>query len=112
AVRPARRRRESWAAGHIHFGRELNATDDRAHFGRTGLPVLEGKQIDPFRARVADATSFIDRRVAERLLRRRTPIDRPRLAYREVAAATNRLTLIAAIVPASVVTTHTIFCLR
>jgi len=103
---------ESAGGWHVHFGRELNATDDRAHFGRTGLPVLEGKQIDPFRARVADATSFIDRRVAERLLRRRTPIDRPRLAYREVAAATNRLTLIAAIVPAGVVTTHTIFCLR
>jgi hypothetical protein len=29
-----------------------------------------------------------------------------------VAAATNRLTLIAAIVPAGAVTTHTIFCLR
>src|SRR6185295_8392931 len=37
---------------------------------------------------------------------------RPRLAYREVASATNRLTLIAAIVPAGAVTTHTIFCLR
>ena len=96
----------------VHFGRELNATDDRAHFGRTGLPVLEGKQIDPFRARVADAASFVDRRVAARLLRRRTPFDRPRLGYREVASATNRLTLIAAIVPAGVVTTHTIFCLR
>jgi hypothetical protein len=37
---------------------------------------------------------------------------RARLAYRDVASATNRLTLIAAIVPASAATTHTLFCLR
>ena len=37
---------------------------------------------------------------------------RPRLAYRDVASATNRLTLIAAIVPAGAVTVHTLFCLR
>jgi hypothetical protein len=35
-----------------------------------------------------------------------------RLAYRDVAAATNRLTLIAAILPAGCVSTHTLFCLR
>ena len=36
----------------VRFGRELNATDDRAHFhtGRSGMPVLEGKHIEPFRA--------------------------------------------------------------
>ena len=37
---------------------------------------------------------------------------RARLAYRDVASATNRLTLIAAIVPARCVTTHTLFCLK
>ena len=37
---------------------------------------------------------------------------RPRLAYRDVASATNRLTLIAAILPAGCVSTHTVFCLR
>jgi len=37
---------------------------------------------------------------------------RARLAYRDVASATNRLTLIAAIIPARAVTTHTLFCLR
>ena len=37
---------------------------------------------------------------------------RVRLAYRDVASATNRLTLIAALVPARVVTTHTLFCLK
>ena len=35
-----------------------------------------------------------------------------RLAYRDIASATNRLTLIAAIVPARAVTTHTLFCLK
>src|SRR5262249_52066659 len=101
--------RDGW---HVHSGRWLNATDDRAHFGRAGLPVLEGKLLDPFRARVSDASTFIERAAAERLLRRRTAIDRPRLGYREVASATNRLTLIAAVVPAGVVTTHPLFCLR
>ena len=37
---------------------------------------------------------------------------RPRLAYRDVASATNRLTLIAAVLPAGCVSTHTVFCLR
>ena len=39
-------------------------------------------------------------------------MDRPRLAYRDVASATNRTTLIAAIVPARTVTVHTVFCLQ
>ena len=38
--------------------------------------------------------------------------ERPRLAYRDVASATNRLTLIAAVLPANCVSTHTVFCLR
>jgi hypothetical protein len=100
---------ESWAAA---FGRELNATDDRPHFGPTGLAVLEGKLIEPFRARVEDAACFIEHDVASRLLAHRARIDRPRLGYREVASATNRLTLIAAVIPAGTVTTHTIFCMR
>ena len=35
------------------FGRELNVTEDREAFGSVGLPVIEGKQIEPFRANVA-----------------------------------------------------------
>jgi hypothetical protein len=97
---------------HARFGRELNATDDRPHFGRAGIPVLEGKLIEPFRVRVDEASAFIDEAVARRLLGRRSRVDRPRLGYREVAASTNRQTLIAAIVPPHVVTTHTIFCMR
>lgn len=100
---------EGWAA---RFGRELNATDDRPHFGATGLPILEGKLIEPFRARRDEALQFIERGTASKLLAQRARFDRPRLGYREVASSTNRLTLIAAIIPAGTVTTHTIFCMR
>lgn len=100
------------AGWNVHFGRELNATDDRPHFGARGLPILEGKHLDPFVARAGDASQFIDRAVARRLLGSRARIDRPRVGYREVASSTNRLTLIAAIIPAGVVTTHTVFCAR
>jgi hypothetical protein len=41
-----------------------------------------------------------------------TRFGRARLAYRDVASATNRTTLIAAILPAGCVSTHTVFCLR
>jgi hypothetical protein len=37
---------------------------------------------------------------------------RARLAYRDVAGAGNQLTLIAAVLPAGCVSTHTVFCLR
>jgi Eco57I restriction-modification methylase len=109
ASAPALGSDDGWSA---RFGRELNATDDRPHFGSEGLPVLEGKLVDPFRVRAQEATRFIDAGVAIDLLKHRARIDRPRLGYREVAASTNRLTLIAAIVPAHTVTTHTIFCMR
>ena len=100
---------EGWGA---RFGRELNATDDRPHFGERGLPVLEGKHIEPYRVRLAEASRFIERRIAGRLLGPRAGFDAARLGYREVASSTNRLTLIAAVIPAGAVTTHTIFCLR
>ena len=98
---------------HVQFGRELNATDDRGAFvsfssSESARPVLEGKQIEPFRV-------FPDRSRLElpsdSLTSSRVP-RRARLAYRDVASATNRLTLIAAIVPARCVTTHTLFCLK
>ena len=101
----------------VRFGRELNASDDKPHFvrredgGPDDLPVIEGKQIQPFTIDASSARFHIAKDVARRLLPG-CPFDRPRLAYRDVAAATNRLTLIAAIVPARVVTTHTLFCLK
>ena len=98
---------------HAHFGRELNATDDRGAFrpttgARDARPVLEGKQMGPFRVAIDQSTVELR---PDATLTRRVP-RRPRLAYRDVASATNRLTLIAAIVPARAVTTHTLFCLR
>jgi hypothetical protein len=98
---------------HVHFGRELNASDDRdalqpATGARDARPVLEGKQIAPFRVSLDGCTTEL-RPGTERT--RHVP-RRARLAYRDVASATNRLTLIAAIVPARAVTTHTLFCLH
>jgi len=119
-----------WAAS---FGRELNATDDRdafkpATFGPPGrsasnevrrkqsqavrnLPVVEGKHLGPFRANL----SAVVRSISAEDAHRRLPSDsyrRPRLAYRDVASAMNRTTLIAAVLPGGCVSTHTVFCLR
>lgn len=97
----------------LEFGRELNATEDRTIFttGRTGLPVVGGRHIQPFSIDLDAVSSYVDPHAAARALGRR-PFDAPRLAYRDVASATNKLTLIAAVLPAGVVTTHTLFCLR
>ncbi len=114
---------EGW---HLSFGRELNATDDRRHFvaqlprrgqhpvrsRRTCHPIIEGKQIRPFAVDLASARFGIPSRIAATLLNPEQTYAHPRLAYRDVASASNRLTLIAAIVPAGVVTTHTLFCLK
>jgi len=102
---------EGW---NVRFGRELNATDDRKHFvagpARGRIPVLEGKQIQPFTANVDGAERYIASTTAHRLLG--STFTQARLAYRDVSSASNRLTLIAAIIPANAVTTHTLFCLR
>jgi hypothetical protein len=96
----------------VRFGRELNASDDRGVLlpanGR-GLPVVEGKQIEPFRVNIAMVRHRIAADDATRLLGRRH--QRIRLAYRDVASATNRLTLIAGLLPAGAASTHTVFCL-
>ena len=96
----------------VQFGRELNATDDSGAFapfsGAGGTrPVLEGKQIDPFRV-------SIDRCRYELRAGGTTKqvVRRARLVYRDIASATNRLTLIAAMIPPRAVTTHTLFCLK
>ncbi len=101
---------QGWAA---QFGRELNASDDRGAFRAPGhgMPVVEGKHLEPFRAALGAARYSIHAADARRLLRAARH-ERPRLAYRDVAASTNRTTLIAAILPARCVSTHTLFCLR
>jgi Eco57I restriction-modification methylase len=98
----------------IRFGRELNATDDRQHFNRAGygLPVIEGKQLAPFRVDIGRSRHRIAPEVAATLLDAGKTFHRARLGYRDVASATNRTTLIAAIIPAGVVTTHTVFCVK
>ncbi len=108
---PALADQRGWAA---RFGRELNRSDDRRLFssGGPGMPVVEGKHADPFAVRLQDCEFRIAG--ADALPRRelREAVGRHRLAYRDVASATNRLTLIAAIVPPGAVTVHTLFCLK
>ncbi|RPH60691.1 MAG: hypothetical protein EHM89_08490, partial [Acidobacteria bacterium] len=103
--------RDGW---NVAFGRELNATDDSRHFtdNQSGIHVVEGKQIEPFHVRLDRSRHWIPEAVLGNVFKKRTAWRRARLAYREVAGATNRLTLIAAIVPAGVVTTHTVYCLK
>ena len=105
---PPLRDRDGWAA---RFSRELNASDDRASFGPIGLPIIEGKHLEPFRVDVGAATLRIRSETADRLLPERR-YARPRLGYRDVSSVGNMRSLIAAVLPANVVTTHTVFCLR
>jgi hypothetical protein len=102
---------EGWAA---RFGRELNATEDKPLFsvGQAGLPVLEGKHIHPFQVRIPDGVPRLEAGVERVVPQQRASWKRRRLAYRDVASVTNRLTLIAALVPAKAVTVHTVFCLK
>ena len=99
-----------WA---VRFGRELNASEDRGTLRppRHGLPVVEGKHLEPFQVALGSIRHSISAADARRLLGAGGHTHR-RLAYRDVASATNRLTLIAAVLPAGCVSTHTVFCLR
>ena len=99
------------AGWNLHFGRELNATEDRKAFSDEGLPIIEGKHIAPYRVNADASTRRISPKTASDLLPS-GGFFRPRLAYRDVAGVGNKRTLIAAIVPAGVVTTHTLFCVR
>jgi hypothetical protein len=101
---------EGWGA---RFGRELNATEDRRWFTLPpgGLPIVEGKQIEPFHVAVDRSRHAIAGEAARRLLPD-CRYERPRLCYRDVSGATNRLTLIAAVLPARCVSVHTVLCLR
>jgi hypothetical protein len=112
----------------VRFGRELNATDDSRHFVNAPanrppgngawdrrqrlLPVVEGKHLRPFAVDVESAARMIRRRVAGTLVDAAVTFGRTRVAYRDVASATNRLTLMAARLPAGVISTHTLYCAR
>jgi hypothetical protein len=102
---------EGWGA---RFGRELNATDDRRLFAPpgAGMPIVEGRHLMPFAVRTEGSERSIRDRDVPALLARLPGLGRSRLAYRDVSSPTNTLTLIAAVLPARVASTHTIFCLR
>lgn len=107
---------KGWQA---RFGRELNATDDRPHFIRrpdrpspTLLPIIEGKHVSPFRVSVDDSTWAVPLDRARKLIAPASSFERERIAYRDVASATNRLTLIAGLLPAGTLSTHTVFVLK
>jgi hypothetical protein len=101
----------------VSFGRELNATDDRPHFVAAPsvstpdlLTIVEGKHLEPFRV-VSTMTAFaIHRRRAETLIDPNRTFRRSRIGYRDVASASNRLTLIAARLCPGTLSTHTVFC--
>jgi hypothetical protein len=122
---PALGSEDGW---HVRFGRELNATDDSRHFvnapanrplrHRVGhrrqrlLPVVEGKHLRPFAVDVESAARMIHTSVAGTLVDAAVTFGRARVAYRDVASATNRLTLMAARLPAGAISTHTLYCAR
>ncbi|MGH9386097.1 MAG: Eco57I restriction-modification methylase domain-containing protein, partial [Vicinamibacterales bacterium] len=116
AVAPALGSSDSWSA---RFGRELNATDDRKHFQPATnlpapliLPIVEGKHLSPFQVSTSHVEHAIPADCAARLIDPALSFGRTRLAYRDVASATNRLTLIAALLPRHTLSTHTVFCLK
>ena len=108
---PALASAEGW---HVTFGRELNATDDRGWFTPAGAGprVIDGRHLTPFRLERDRSERRIREEAVPALLARVPAVSRTRLAYRDVASSTNRLTLIAALLPPDVVSTHTVFCLR
>jgi hypothetical protein len=111
---------------HVKFGRELNVSVDRALFEPIGrpqrpepaqrpvsrIPVIDGKHLRPFAVSLANVTHAVRPEQIAALRARLPDIARPRLAFRDIASPTNRLTLIAAILPADTVSTHTISCLK
>ena len=96
------------------FGRELNATDDRDIFTATPgvIPIVEGKHLAPFVVDVSECDRWIADPDATMPQAVSAASRRPRLAYRDVASSSNRLTLIAAMLPRRTVAVHTVFCLR
>ena len=62
----------------VRFGRELNATDDRDAFrdGRHGLPVVDGKHVEPFHV----ALDAVRRSISAADARRRLQLGRAQRA--------------------------------
>ncbi|MPZ17175.1 MAG: N-6 DNA methylase [Luteitalea sp.] len=98
----------------VHFGRELNASDDRARLRLPGhgMPVVEGKHVRPFVVDVSASRASVPLDLLGATPGRLARVRHERLAYRDVASATNRVSLIAAILPAMTASTHTLFTLE
>lgn len=106
----------------VTFGRELNATDDRPlmcdageaddQTRAAGMRVIEGKHLRPFRVDVARSQTFVLPRHRDAVRAKVPGVGRARLAYREVAFPGQQFSLVAAMLPAGVVSTHTVFCLK
>ena len=79
---------------------------------RALLPVVDGKHLRPFGVDLANVRRVITRDAAAMLLDGASRFERDRVCYRDVASVSNRLTLIAARLPAGVVSTHTVFCAK
>ena len=73
---------------------------------------MEGKHLAPFQVALDATTHAVSRATASRLIDPAVSFMRDRLAYRDVASATNRLTLIAGPLPAGTISTHTVFVLK
>ena len=102
-----------WRVG---FGRELNATEDR-HLWQSGTPrrnsltIVDGKHLQPFSVDADQHDRWMSPDEARDVLPD-APWTRWRLAYRDVSAPTNTRSLICALLPPGIVSTHTVFCLR
>jgi hypothetical protein len=102
---------------HVTFGRELNASEDRARLEPIGarpamIPVIDGKHLRPFAVSIAAATLAVRPDQIASVRAALPDIARPRLAFRDIASPTNRLTLIAAMLSADTVSRHTLSCLK
>jgi hypothetical protein len=133
---PALASSDGW---HVKFGRELNVSEDRALFvelahtealatraseastageatsaaaRKSMMLVIDGKHLRPFAIALDRVTHAVRVEEVPGLLARLPDISRARLAFRDIASPTNKLTLIAAMLPAGVVSTHTISCLK
>ena len=99
----------------LRFGRELNATDDRALLSWAPsvdrLIVVDGKHVRPFGLKPPTDGPWVREQDAGRALAGE-PWRRRRLAYRDVSSPTNTRSLIVTILPVGCVSTHTVFCLR
>ncbi len=111
----------------VRFGRELNATDDRACFapwtagtpvdtgdaaGDPWLPVVDGRHLRPFGVAIDEVKRAIRASSAHARLGGPARTAHARVCYRDVASATNRLTLLAAVLAPGVTATHTVFTSR